>query len=422
MKDIKKKEKSNIEIRKFKRTIKQGIGKTQDINKNIKDKAEQAVNSNENVYNYAVKNIEDTGKKTANRGYEVFTSTRKNPIKKFNNAKDGISSTRQQWRNVKYNISDSKRTIKKNVSEIKKSSNVTTEVGKGTIKTKPLNFTKPDSKTAGKATRDIGKTSGKVAIKTERAVRNSTVTASKMAVKAKQGARVMAEYGRATVRSMRAIGTAVKMTAQATIVAVKSGVALIAAGGWIVVLIIIVIAIMAFAFRNFGVLEPEDSAVMSQAIASLNQDFNDNIDSIVAKHSEYQKLVINNEDWFEDFQHWERVLPLYNVLCVKNGLPSYGVSEANIALLRQTMWDMLIVTDTIKDEITYRKFTYTDEYGNVTETVEEIHTIVLVVDVEYKEALSMATEYNFSNDEQELLNELLKPEYIPYYYKVIDGL
>lgn len=135
---------------------------------------------------------------------------------------------------------------------------------KGTVKT-----TRKSIKTAEKTAKASIKTSqqaAKAAQRTAQATARTAVAAAKAAVKA-------------TVAAVKAI-----------IAATKALIAAIAAGGWIVVLIIVVICLIGMLIGScFGIFfSGEDSGTgqtMQTAVQEINTDYQENLDEIKASHS-----------------------------------------------------------------------------------------------------------------------------------------
>lgn len=413
--NIKKADKS---IRTFNRTFK----KSQQQAKKLQHEIENITNpstdvSDEDAVNYATR----AEKKSANIASDAFTKVRKNPIRKYRDTTNQFSYTKEQWQNAKRTVSNSRTVAKENVQDIKKT------VSRGAanphnIKTREIVTKSATAKT--KSAKDIGKASQKIPIKTQKAASSayrSMSNTSRAAVRARQSARIATEYGRATIHSARAVSTAIKATVHAAAALLKSSAALIAAGSGMVIFFVIIIAIVGIILSQYGVLAT-DNKKMSVVIENLNREFDNHIATIVANSTGFNTVEVDNGGYnSESFVGWVMALPVYNVRCIQNQLDSTVIQEENISLLRETMWDFVMITSQIEEK-TYLEFVLVpDENGILVEKLVPITKQVLVITVQYKEAIALSPAYGFSQDEHAVLVELLKPEYFYNFFSIIAG-
>ena len=258
-------------------------------------------------------------------------------------------------------------------------------------------------KSTERAVKTAEKTS-KAAIKTAEATAKATQKAAAAAAKATQKA---AEIARQT--AIAAYKAAVAAAIKAIAAAMKALVAAIAAGGWVAVVVVVVICLVALiACSCFGIFfSSEDTGsekTMRQVIQEINMDYQNELDAI--KDSvEYDALEMSGSRAV-----WPEVLSVYAVKTTSD--PDNPQEVATITpekeqLLKDLFWEM--------NEITHRTETKTetvivetdDGNGNILEEeVQETITTLYII-VSHKTSDEMAAQYGFNEDQKQQLAELL---------------
>ncbi len=170
---------------------------------------------------------------------------------------------------------------KKNIKTVDRSRKTIKQASstvKGSVKT-----TRKSIKTAEKTAKASIKTSQQAA----KAAQRTAQATARAARAAAQAARVAA---RTAVAAAKAAVKATVAAVKAIIAATKALIAAIAAGGWIVVLIIVVICLIGMLIGScFGIFfSGEDSGTgqtMQTAVQEINTDYQENLDEIKASHS-----------------------------------------------------------------------------------------------------------------------------------------
>lgn len=157
--------------------------------------------------------------------------------------------------------------------------------GKATIKTADASV-----KTTAKGIKTAEKTS-KAAIKTAEATAKASKKAAEAAAKAAQKAAEAARQAAiAAYKTAVAVGKAIVAAVKAIIAAIKELVAAIAAGGWVAVVVIIVICLIALIVGSaFGIFFSSESngksnMTMQQVVRDINEDYQDKIETIKASN------------------------------------------------------------------------------------------------------------------------------------------
>ena len=192
------------------------------------------------------------------------------------------------------------------------------EGSKGTVKTvkKSVKTAKRAAKTAIKTSQAAAKTAVKTAQATRRAIQAARAAAKAAAFTAKM-----------TVKAMIA---AIK----AIILAVKGMIALIAAGGWIVLVIVLVICLAGFLIGSvFGVFFSNESPrenmpTMTEVVQQLNEEFYSKIEQIKAENPHDTLELSSNSGNSSAVSNWREILPVYAVKAATD--PDNGMDVATL--------------------------------------------------------------------------------------------
>lgn len=345
-----------------------------------------------------------------------------------------LQKTEQQSHSVQNNqrlFRSDQRPVQKTNAAGQRSVSSVKQGAKGTVKTteKTVKTTEKTVKTAERSVKTAEKsvkTAEKVGEKTAKAAEKAAKVAKEVAVKAAKAAQKAAEM------TAKAIQAAVK----AIIAAIKALVAAIAAGGWVAVVIILVIALVAAIICVcFGLFWSNDTSpegpTMTEIITRIDQSYKDAIDKRINEfekeidHDEFEVVYRgdNNDGDSATVNNWIDVLAVYSVLSTTGENPI--IILVPDAECEQRLRDVFSVMNTVG-------FTYElhevvpenaptptpDEDGNTPEpeTVTQLIVNVHQRSMTYREA---AEYYHFDESQMQLLEEMMSPAYTKYYAALI---
>lgn len=253
-------------------------------------------------------------------------------------------------------------------------------------------------------------------------------TAQKTAQATVKAAKAAAQAARATAK---AVATGVKAAVKATIAAVKAIIAAtkaliaaIAAGGWVAVVVIIVICLIGLIVGScFGIFfSNEDSGsgqTMQAVVQEINTEYQTQLDTTKANIS-YDVLEMSGSRAV-----WPEVLAIYAVKTTTdpdNAQEVATMDDSKKAILKDIFWQMNEIssrTETKTEEV----ITETDDgHGNIVETKTTVTHTYLYITVSHKTAEEMANQYNFSTDQRKQLAELLADENRSMWSAVLYGI
>ena len=349
----------------------------------------------------------DTLKKTA----DTTKKTAQDAQKAYNQAKQTAHHVKQTGRQTVRTAKQGVRTARQAEKTIKTSAKTAKATGKGTIK-----VVKKSVKTAERT----AKVTVKTAQKTAKAAQQSAKAAAKAAKLAAQASKAAAKA------AVQAAKVAVKVTiamVKAVIAAIKGLIAAIAAGGWVAVVIILVICLVALLIGSiFGIFfssepSPDTGQTINSVITEIDNDYTAEIDEIVSANA-HDLLDMSGAR-----ASWKQVLAIYTVRTVSdpdNPMEVATMDDTKAAILRTVFWEMNTVTHTL-DQVEVEEDELGDD-GQPTGEKVKVSKTVLRITVTHKTIEEMAAQYGFSNEQKEWLAELLKPEYNSLWNGLLYGI
>lgn len=298
------------------------------------------------------------------------------------------------------------KTVEKSAEKTVKQS--VTSAGKKTVKT----VGKGAVKTTGKTVKTAERTA-KTAIKTSQ---QAAKTAQKAAQASAKAARAAAQAARAAAKAAviaaKWIAKATVAVVKAIIAAVKGLVAAIAAGGWIAVVIIIVICLIALILCSvFGIFFSGEDSGTGQTMQTAVQEINTEYDN--------KLLEIRNGTTYDALEMsgsravWKDVLAVYAVKTntdPDNPQEVATMDDNKKQLLKDLFWEMNEVSSRT-ESVSETVITETDDgNGNIVQTETTVTRTYLYITVAHKAVDEMASQYGFNQKQKDYLTELLKPE------------
>ena len=211
------------------------------------------------------------------------------------------------------------------------------------------------------------------------------------------------------IKTAKVAKEAGKKVLRAIVAAAEKLVAAIGAGGAAAVSVVVVILLVGMLFASpLGILfAGEDTGTeikIPDAVATLNGEFTDEIYRIMEEHP-YDELDMQEGMEAAMLRNWRNVLAVYAVKVStdkEHGLDVMTMDEEKLQLLREIFFD----ANKLEYELTAR-------------TVDGEQITTLHISAQIKDAMQMADEYSFTDQQREMLEELLKPDYDDIFLSLI---
>ena len=361
-KSIKTINKAAIQTERFKDTIVR-----------TKEKAEESVSSDINSVEYASNKIKFATNRTVDEGIHQFNKQ----------GQKSLMKTKENYQKTKVKIKAFKERLQKGSKF------------KSTIKN-----TKNTIKTSNQVARKAKKTAQETVKNSQRAVKLARESARKTA----HGIRVATK---ATISAIKAI-----------IAGTKALIAALIAGGWIAMIIIVVICLVGLLANSiFGIFlsnqkTSSNAITMNEVIAECNQEFADKIQSIQDSNPHEDYVLDGN------MASWKDILLVYTVK-QSNGINATDVvtmDDNKKKVLKGIFWDMNSLSSEVKIEKVIEQGT------NINEEPKEVQKKVLHIKITSKTLEDMKLQYNFNAAQNKQLAELSSNKYANLWSGVIYGV
>ena len=215
-----------------------------------------------------------------------------------------------------------------------------------------------------------------------------------------------------------------RLLAQTMQRAVAALLALLASGGVVLLLAMVISAAAAVIGSPMGILFADESGDpnsirIAEIVAETNADFGEAINEIVAAHPECSETTIEYD--YEDGHTWASYWPeVLAVFAVHTNLNSDSdvvvIEETKKLLIQNTFWSMHQIDSEIETVTT------TPEPTEDEPDPEPVTEHILHIMVSSKSVAELAEEYNFTQDQRDILDELLSAELRPYLLALCDGV
>ena len=312
---------------------------------------------------------------------------------------------------------------------------------KGVTKTKDVAIKKYQKKKLTKATKTdkVGKTiktSKNTAKKAEKAAKEAAKLSKRMA---EQGKKLAIKATKATVKGTKAAIKATISAIKAIIAGVKSLVAMLAAGGAVAMVAIVIICLIGLLVTSiFGIFFSSDSSnqvKMSDCIVELNTKMDGKIADIERREIHDEVVIESNQ------APWKDILAVYATR-VSNGNTEevMTITPEKKKILEEVFWDMNTITYETKVEkykaktidsrvhvelkgnSNYQRPTASDIKHYDVETETEVERRVLHIYINAVSTDTLKTKYNFNATQLKQFEELSSDKYTTMWASAIYGV
>ena len=386
----------------------------------------------DNVAHEAIHQFDKQGRKGIKTTKENISKVKENIQKRKAAAaqpkKQAEKQAARKTRQAADRISEPVRTLRQERGAVKtldrgKKSIKTVDRGRKTIK-QASSTAKGTVKTASKSIKTAEKTA-KASIKTtQQAAKAAQRTAQATARAARAAAHAARAAARAAVVAAKVAAKATIAAVKAIIAATKALIAAIAAGGWIAVLVIVIICLIGLLIGScFGIFfSGEDSGsgyTMQNVVQEINDDYQQQIYTTKANLS-HDVLEMSGSRAV-----WPEVLAVYAVKTTTdpdNPQEVATIDDSKKAILTDIFWEMNQISSRTETR-TETVITETDDgHGNIVETESTVTQTYLYITVSHKTAEEMAEQYGFDKEQKEQLAELLAEENRSLWSAVLYGI
>lgn len=369
-----------------------------------KEKVSENVSDNsESPVNYAVNKIQDDAKNVSEDAIYLFNKQ----------GKKSVNKTVKNTKKLEQSIEEvrAKRKIKKDKSKVNNPDRYTPKAPDDTVMIDDI-----VSKNTPKNTQNKVRSASSIKTKeTVSAVKSNQpiINASKQSVKdtakaINKSSQIAKETAKQFAKGAKKAARATKRAIKAMIESTKALVNAIIAGGWVSVVIIILISLVAALCSSFyGIFFSSETSQSGMNITSviqqINNEFDDKIDEIKSSGSFDGVEVIGSRS------NWKDILSIYAVKTTtdeNNPMEVATVDENKKSILSSIFWDMNNISKSVETRTETITKESTDEQGNKIETTKQVEKKYIVITLSGKTAEDMSVSYSFNDTQKKYLAEL----------------
>lgn len=411
-----------------------------------KDSAEHSVEAEEhNAAEYASDRMESGTKRTVE---EAAHQTKKAVRKGADKVKDKVE--RKIEDRVKNRVENTAQQASKDMAKksAEKSARAANSAGRRSIRTVEQSASKSIKQSARSAGKATIKTAQKGTVKTAKTSIKTAEKTSKAAIKtSKHAAKAAQKTAKATAKAAQKAAQAAKAAAKAAVKAAKAAVQLlikiikaiiaaikalasaIAAGGWVAVVIIIVICLIALILCSvFGVFASgEDSGTgitMRTAVEEINAEYTQKIEDIKSSHT-YDKLETSGTR-----AAWKEVIAVYavwkNMADTNPANPDEPVEVATMDEgkkedLRKLFWEMNSV-ESRTEKKTEKELVEVTEKGKKVKKEKNVTKTYLYITTSHLDLDTMMDKKSFTAEQKKMCRALLEDKNNVLWLDVLHGI
>lgn len=392
-----------------------------------KEKAEHSTHAQENsAEEYAADRFEGGIDRVSHEAVYQFDKQGRKGVEttkqNISKAKDGIERFKEKRAENSIRRQSAQNGALRN-SPIRTAGNKSAKAAEQTQKTVKQSARSAGQKTVKTVSRGSSKTAQKT-VKTAEQTAKTTIKTTKQAVKAAErtaraSAKAAQKAAQAAKVAAKAVVTGIKAAIKATVAAVKAIIAAtkaliaaIATGGWIAVVVIIVICLIAFLLGSvFGIFFSGEDSGTGMSMQTVVQEINTEYDTKLQAEKDavsYDVLEMSGSRAV-----WKDVLAVYAVKTntdQDNPQEVATMDESKKQILTDIFWEMNQITSRTENK-TETQITETDDgHRNIVQTETTVTHTYLYITVFHKTVDEVAAQYGFNQEQKDYLTELLKDE------------
>ncbi len=282
------------------------------------------------------------------------------------------------------------------------------------------------------SSKKIIKTSKNTIKNTEKTTKETVKLSKKMA---EQGRKLAVEGSKNAVQGTKLVIKASVSTIKGIIAGVKSLVGMLAAGGTLAAIAIIIICLIGLLVSSiFGIFFSSENTgknniKMSDCIVELNTEMDNKIQQI-QNMNPHDEVIITS-----DKAEWKDMLSIYAVR-VSNGdnkQEVMSIDDDKKKILNEVFWDMNTITYEVKTEkydsgsigsLNIQNLQFNSNYQRpvISDNTENEEKKVLHIYINHQNIDSMKSKYNFNENQNKQYDEISSEKYLSLWSSVIYGV
>lgn len=255
----------------------------------------------------------------------------------------------------------------------------------------------------------------------------------RLAVKTAQQAAQMAIAARRSVQMTRATMRLqirlVQMVAKASALLVKGLAVLLGSSSVVIILLCMVMAIVAITSSPFGIFvsgenKGTDVQPLSHIVKELDEELAMRLEDIRQSAGVIDRIELNYPGSADNtrIDNWADVIAIFAVKTVldeENGMDVATLDATRTEMIHSVFWEMNQVESQVETIEHQETVTVTHEDGNTSEETTIRYEHILHITVTSRTAEQQANEYDFTDEQIDLMKEMLSAEFRPLMFALL---
>ncbi|MCU6711554.1 C40 family peptidase [Paenibacillus sp. J5C_2022] len=255
----------------------------------------------------------------------------------------------------------------------------------------------------------------------------------RLAVKTAQQAAQMAIAARRSVQMTRATMRLqiriIQMVAKATALLVKGLAVLLGSSSVVIILLCMVMAIVAITSSPFGIFvsgenKGADVQPLSHIVQALDEELAMRLEDIRQSVGVIDRVELNYPGSADNtrIDNWADVIAIFAVKTVldeENGMDVATLDATRTEMIHSVFWEMNQVESQVETIEHQETVTVTHEDGNTSEETTIRYEYILHITITSRTAEQQANEYNFTDEQIDLMKEMMSAEFRPFMFALL---
>lgn len=289
----------------------------------------------------------------------------------------------------------------------------------------------PSGATKKKTIKTLGRS-----VKTGEKLYRTTTKSIQTVRAAEKTARRAAQTLRAANKSAQTARATMKLTLRMIRIALKTAAllakglfALVGASSSLVIILVVILAVAALFSSPFGLFvsgENKDTDVKAaaQIVQDINAEFAARLEDIKRSYDHVDSVEINYPGSADNTRvdNWQDIMSIFAVRTTmdeENGMDVATLDVTREHLIRAIFWDMNQIDSYVETIEHTGTTTIVHEDGSTSEETITTNEYILHITVTSKTAEQQAIIYGFTDDQEELMKEMLSEEFRPLIYALL---
>lgn len=255
--------------------------------------------------------------------------------------------------------------------------------------------------------------------------------AAETAQRTRQAARTARRSAQTANATMKLTLRIIKVAVKTAVLFAKGFLALIGASSSFLIILVLILAVAALVSSPFGIFfsdENKDNGTqpVTQIVQDINAEFAAKLEDVKQSYDDVDSVEIRYTGTADNtrINNWPDVLVVFAVkttMDTKNGMDVATLDATRVSLIRTIFWDMNPIDSYVETIEHTGTTTVINEDGSTSEEATMTYEYILHITITSKTAEQQAMIYGFTDEQEELINEMMSGEFRSWLNALLNG-